>query len=366
MCRLSLLLVLLAALLAEKPVHACAAPGPAGTLTAIASEAAVIVWDARTHTEHFIRGANFESSAPSFGFLVPTPTPPQLAPAGESAFYQLDAVSQPRTIRRRLLGLKLTSWLIEPNQERYLTGTATLGTAPPAVEVLNTQHVRGYDAVTLRANDPAALTAWLKAHGYAVKPSLNDWLRPYVARSWAITAFKIAKSDAQVAQIGLPVVRMSFKTDRPFFPYSEPADQRQLKAYLPDRILRLYVLSSVRMHGALDSASVHWPGQVRLAQTPPDFRTTTQSQLEAALGLRHTQMPAPLWLTVSEDRASPRPGVADLYFLPSAQDTPLVPPPIYDVVDERIGIPVEPIIFVLALLIARVAGVRHRAKLERA
>ena len=113
MHRLSLLFVLLTVLMVTKPVRSCMPDGPPGTVTAIASESAVIVWDARTHTEHFIRGATFQSNAKSFGFLVPTPTPPQLAPASESAFYQLDEVSQPRTIRRRLHGLKLTSWMDE-------------------------------------------------------------------------------------------------------------------------------------------------------------------------------------------------------------------------------------------------------------
>ena len=232
--------------------------------------------------------------------------------------------------------------------------------------MLNTQQVAGYEAVTLRANDVAVLTRWLKAHGYAVKPSLNDWLRPYVTRKWAITAFKIAGSDTQVAQVDSPVVRMSFQTDRPFFPYSEPADQRETKsAYLSDRLLRLYVLSDTRMDGMLDSAAVRWPGQVRLAETPPDFRQATQGNLEAALGLRHTQMPAPLWLTVSEDRASPRPGVADLYFQPAAQQTPLVPPPVEEVTDERIGIPLEPVMFVLTLIVLSVITIRRRAGTRR-
>ena len=66
------------------------APAPRnGQFVTINEEAAVIVWDAKTKTEHFIRMASF-SGAEDFGFLVPTPTKPELA----EAQYAMDTVSE--------------------------------------------------------------------------------------------------------------------------------------------------------------------------------------------------------------------------------------------------------------------------------
>ena len=45
----------------------------------IAEESAVIVWEGATRTEHFVRRATFATTAADFGFLVPTPSKPELA-----------------------------------------------------------------------------------------------------------------------------------------------------------------------------------------------------------------------------------------------------------------------------------------------
>ncbi len=55
-------------------------------------------------------------------------------------------------------------------------------------------------------------------------------------------------------------VRMSFKTERPFFPYREPADQRDAKAKDVKRLLRVYVAAKQRMAGKLGDGSTKWPG----------------------------------------------------------------------------------------------------------
>ncbi len=68
---------------------ACApAPRPGERVT-ITKEAALIVYDARTRTEHFIRRASFSTSAGDFGFLVPTPTVPELGAVKPGIFDSL-------------------------------------------------------------------------------------------------------------------------------------------------------------------------------------------------------------------------------------------------------------------------------------
>lgn len=342
----SLSLAMTASLLlkASLPVRGCVAAAALGTRVSITGEEAVIVWNSKTQTEHFIRRANFESSAHDFGFLVPTPSPPHLAKADSTIFDVLAETYRPRPIRQPVYGLKLTP-LMDYFNSSNIPATGGFTESPlasvvrsQAVSVLDVEQVAGYNAVVLRADNVKALTTWLKSHGYAIRPTMAAWLHPYVARHWAITAFKIAKADPNNAGLSSGTVRMSFATDRPFFPYSEPADQRNgRQAASPSRILRVYCLSDARMTGALDSTAVHWPGRARWAET---LSGRPRRAVSTLAGVPKDQLPPSLWLTAFEDRSSPRPGVADLYFSPSTQQMPLVPTVIVPD-DRRLGVPVE-------------------------
>ena len=66
---------------------------------AIASENAVIVWNEKTHTEHFIRTATFPSSADDIGFLVPTPSTPIITTTDKKVIDNLDAVVAPKVLK---------------------------------------------------------------------------------------------------------------------------------------------------------------------------------------------------------------------------------------------------------------------------
>ena len=74
---------------------------------------------------------------------------------------------------------------------------------------------------------------------------------------------------------------MTFQTDRPFFPYREPEDQRQQipGAVNPQRLLRVYLLSNSRMVGKLGDQG-QWPGQTVHAAP---INSDQQEQLVRAL-----------------------------------------------------------------------------------
>jgi hypothetical protein len=79
-------------------VLACAPVPPRGGRVDIADESAIIIWDSASHTQHFIRRANFQTTVKEFGFLVPTPSRPTLAEAPDSAFDNLAKVTAPRIV----------------------------------------------------------------------------------------------------------------------------------------------------------------------------------------------------------------------------------------------------------------------------
>jgi hypothetical protein len=355
------LAALLAAAVAAPPadVRGCGAAFRPGERVDVADEAALIVWDEATKTEHFVRRATFVGGAYDFGFLVPTPARPQLEPADPVLFDNLRDLTAPKVVTRYETGLNLGCGFGGGARPR---GRA--GSEPPraagGVEVLEQKRVGDLDAAVLgfgkgqNPDDAAAdLVAWLNRNRYTARPELVEWVRPYAANGWVVTAFKLAGPppaagpgaaqgatgrDAGAAAAAGPkaeaAVRMSFKVEdgRPFFPYREPADQRDERARGVPRLLRVYVVSGRRVAGTLGDGSAAWPGKTVWAGPVPD---RDRDALARSGELPAGAAPAgERWLTEFEDASAPRPGTDEVYFGPSADPSPVARPPVTRVVTD--------------------------------
>jgi hypothetical protein len=214
----------------------------------------------------------------------------------------------------------------------------------------------------LEADNPTALEAWLGKHDYASGPDLKEWLAPYVAARWKITAFKIAKNSSG-SRVGTSAVRMSFATEHPFFPYREPASQREASPDLgrdvtSDRGLTVFFVGDGRVEGRLgaEDASRLWPVQPGWSdELSPD----AMADFASSLALTRDQLPQSPWLTAFEDTSSPRPGLADLYFARSEIQAPY-PPPAIITVDKRIPIPIDVLLVMIGMVLLGVF-IRRRA-----
>lgn len=347
------LLLLVAALTTPAvtpPAHACAPAPPPGYDVTIQGEEAVIVWDAAAGIEHFIRRAEFETEAPGFGFIVPTPTVPELAEAPDALFSQLARSSAPEVrTRTETSGIRPSCTLLMTARDDAMVR------AERAVEVLRHQQVAGYDAVVLAARDPQALVQWLAANGYAHSDDLVQWAAPYVEQSWTFTAFKLTAPE-DVGGLSTSAVRMSFRTERPFYPYREPAGQRQGPTP-PDRTLRVFFVSDQRYAGALEGAGAPaWPGRTTYARAlPPD-------ELSSHLpGLA----PGAAYLTVFVDRSNPRPGTADLWFRPSEDATDVIPEPIVHTRRRPLELPIDLVVLLALPIAGTVLLLRRRRRRAR-
>lgn len=351
---LAVLAAAAAHLAAARTAEACAPAYPPDKSVRIAGESAVIIWDQRAKKEHFIRRATFTTTAADFGFLVPTPTRPELGDAPDSLFNALDQRVAPRLITREEIqdisvGLLCASLAGDSDSAR-----APAAAAPP-VRVLEERRVAGLDAAVLEADSAAALGQWLQVHGYAFRPSLEAWLAPYVSLGWKITAFKYAPGQGGGA-VASSAVRLSFAAERPFFPYREPVDQREepaahADAQPPERLLRVFFLGSAKAQGALGDSGARWPGQTVWADAMP------ASEAQALFGSLVGGIAQP-WLTTFEDRSNPRPGTDEIFFSPSGDATPVHPPPVEVVRGRTLRLPLEP--FVLAAAFALWLAQRSR------
>src|SRR5262249_45996444 len=130
------------------------------------------------------------------------------------------------------------------------------------------------------------------------------------------------KASQNVAAAAL---RMTFKTDRPLFPYREP-DTKSAAAALSahNRLLRIYFLAEARYDGEL-TREVPWTGKVAWAgKLSTGDRTKTLDLLK----LPETTRPAEWWLTEFEANWPYRGAPADVYFGRSDDQSNVRRPPI--------------------------------------
>lgn len=313
---------------AESDTRACCPAWRIGHAVTIADQKILVVWDPDTKTEHFIRSAGFRGTPPpaeergatdsdggGFGFLVPSPTQPEVAAADGAVFAALDEAVRPRIEvidrwKADPMPLLLMPFVLKAQPTSRAIDTAER--SPRDVVVLERKQVGQYDVAVLQADDASALTAWLATNGFDSRPALEEWAEPYVAKGWIITAFRYAAGGGR---IDTGAVRMSFRTDVPMFAYRVPADNIA-RGDDPDarpNLLRAYLVLPGRANGSLGEgeATRGWQqAQCRYA------RPLGGDGVAEALGTvlpAGTSAPAGAWLTAFDDRTWPS-GTDDLRF----------------------------------------------------
>jgi hypothetical protein len=328
---------------------ACCPAFAVGEMVRIADQRILVVWDPETKVEHFVREAGFQhprrrfdptvppgfpvkenetdgdqadgpdgkgpGDSKGFGFLVPSPSRPEIAESDGSVFGNLSDAIRPRIETVDEWKVVPTALVLMPlllQKGAPMTTSRSVDNAPlpmGAVNVLETKRVAGYDVAVLEASDAEALTRWLDENGYDSRPSLTQWAEPYVAKGWIVTAFKYA-ADADRVEAG--AVRMSFKTDRPIFPYRVPADQ--IDEGGSRNLLRTYVVGPGRATGILgegDNASPWLRGYLRYSK--PASPAVCQQLIGAAIPQGAAEKLGDAWLTAFDDNTWPS-GTEDLWF----------------------------------------------------
>ncbi|HKA87371.1 MAG TPA: DUF2330 domain-containing protein [Haliangiales bacterium] len=329
-------------LIPDRSAHACAPAPRQGEQVRIDEETAVIVWDEARKLEHFIRTATFATSSTTadFGFLVPTPTQPELAEVPFTIFAEIEKTIEDRrpVVTKRQWRFGCMMDLIPPPR----------ATSVPPVRVLEQKVVAGYDAAVLEADSATALAHWLAENQYGNRPELGAWLEPYVSAHWKVTAFRFRPSGA--ARFPSGAVRMSFQTERPFFPYREPADA----GAAGERRLRVHLVAARKMQGTLGDGAKPWAAGVEYADAWPGA-----SALLGAI-VPEGALPAKPWLTSFLDPSTTRaPG--ELFFSPAPDDAPVPPSPRVELEDT--WIPVD--LFALVVVTGFIVGWRKWRRARR-
>lgn len=284
--------------------NGCCAVGRLGQPVVNADQTVLLIWDPVTKTEHFIRKASFKSDGEDFGFLVPTPTRPQLSESGNEAFPALADITRPRIPAEGGLSLGCSA-------------SPKVRAQNLSVKLIERKEVAGFDASVLSASSATALTGWLKANGYYSSPELEVWAAPYIKNGWMLTALRVAKRTDSKADVNVnaAALRITFQTERPLFPYSEP-DSRKAAAKVgaTSRLLRLYFISNERYDGALEGGDT-WTGK---AVWSNKLTPLQMNNLAGLLKLPVATDKNNWWLTEFEDRWPYGVASGDLYFAPAS------------------------------------------------
>jgi hypothetical protein len=327
------------------PTQACCPAPPSGKPVVNADQTVIIIWDAAKKIQHFIRKATFKSDADDFGFLVPSPSQPELNESGNETFPYLFKLTEPekKKMPRPDQGMGCSCNKSKGGKSR---GESKKGWEPPPVRILEEKEVAGFKAVVLETKSGNALVNWLKENGYAFSPAVENWAKPYVEAGWKITALKIAKDkEGKGQRVAAAALRMTFKTDQPLFPYREP-DSKSAAELLEakERLLRIYFFGEARYQGEL-TKEVPWTGKAAWANK---LTPETREKVLELLKLPKTTGPAEWWLTEFEDNWPYQAAPADITFSRDSNQTGLHRPPII----EYVSSPWPPDITVLAIAAA--------------
>lgn len=196
------LALVIACMMHVSPVRASGVACPVGAYARLAGERTLVVWDAANHREHFVQKAWFEGDPRSFGYFVPTPTPPVVAKESDEV---IDKVAS------------LVDGDVLPVPEAPGGGG----------DVMQRVRIDGFEVVSI---DASALGAWLDKNGCAQDRAVLAWANTY-AKGWVINAVRYApQGEAARRAIETPTLRFSFATDVPIYPYAEPPNDKAAEA----------------------------------------------------------------------------------------------------------------------------------------
>jgi hypothetical protein len=281
----------------------------------LAREKVLIVHDAARGRQHFIREVAFRRADHRFGFVVPTPTLPEVATVAINPFTRL---------RERFPFAALGSGV---GSGYGSAGAGFGGRGGGEVEVIAVEKVGSFTAFTLAATDAAALAKWLEDNELESTPETEVWLAHYVRMGFYYVAMRYDPPPDAAGRknraIAAETVRISFDTPVAYYPYFEPEPTHKSRE---PRLLEVwYVGAAPVVPVARQTASdgkAQWVRPLKPGRQDRDARKLLASVLRDEL---EALLPdGELVVQTFQDQKRRRTGFADILFA-SAKPVTLSP-----------------------------------------
>lgn len=162
------------------------------------------------NVETMILSVTFQGDAENFSWIVPTPSRPDVSKSTDELFTSLAALTAPEY-----------DYGVMPMYGGVARDAAS---AEGGVAVLETKKVEYYDIAVLEADDPEALTKWLKENKYEFPEEGKYLFDDYINNKWYFTAIKLdAKSlsggvEAQLRRGHAVPLKFIFASSKIVFP----------------------------------------------------------------------------------------------------------------------------------------------------
>ncbi len=217
------------------------------------NQKAVIVYD--DNMETLILSVGFSGDAKDFGWVIPTPSRPEVTKSSDELFKSL----------KDLTGYQ---------DAVYPTEGLGLG-APEAMEkeavtVLETKKIDIYDIAILDASDSGALAKWLNDNGYQYPEDEAYVLEDYINNQWFFTAVKVSSDFADtvaVQRLGdghATPLQLTFQSDKIIYPLKISSVQvEKAKEKSKDDVLEseqdMYAIEEDRAYLKDEYVSLYYP-----------------------------------------------------------------------------------------------------------
>ena len=262
----------------------------AAPLPTLAHEQVLIIYEGER--EHVIREVTFGRADRPLGFVVPTPSRPEVAAVADPPF---DALAE---------GFAFTP---RP-QARMGAGRGTDG-----LTVLEVSRVGSFEAFVLEAHDAAALSSWLVTQRLVDDPASAAWVSGYVDLGFLFVAMRYEPRPGQAGdKKPAETIRISFSTPRAYYPYREPEREGS-----SERLLDLWVVASEPL-APVAFADGRWINPFQPGQTHSRAREALAKALDARLAA--LLPPGELGVQTFVDQKSARRGYGDVVFVPTRKE----------------------------------------------
>jgi len=265
----------------------------------LSDEKVIIVWDSQRNRQHFIRQASFTGEAKDFGFIVPTPTVPEVKTADAQAYEALGnfVIDEQRKQRAR--------W-------NTLGGVDAAAPAAGAkVSVIDEFQVGDYTATILQATDGTAMLEWLKKNDFKTRPAMETWLDYYAQQGWTFTALKFTRPpESKYPETS--ALRISFDAKTPFYPYKMPDDTWPQRHVRP---MSVYFISDQQFEAKYKDTGKDWEAKLEFQGKLP--RHLVDSVVKQ-VNLMPDDMPEGAHLTMFRNVVNKNGYSEDLNFFPQS------------------------------------------------
>ena len=285
--------------LSPQAALACGAMVSEGGQTEVRGFEALLRWD--QGVEDLLVSVSFASDDPSFGWLMPLPTAPEIEEADLTLIEEAFEIT-------------------EPPREEFSDGEGA-GAPPqvggaPGVDIIGRDTVSGLRFVTLGGKQAAEVARWMRKHGFGFHDRQEPVLQGYLDKSWVVVAARVAPGEALKAS--LTPVRFTFPSPEPTYPLAMAGSGHQKL----DLGMVLFVLSPYRPASTTYSERIERPDPIH-GFDPPG--RSLELRYSAPLGNEAERMEATpeTWLTRYEMSMRVEDLTQDLVLAAAAEQTPV-------------------------------------------